>query len=231
MLSNSEVQRHWGLIPEGAAASAHTWGWDASPEWQRQPCPAAAAPQREPEGQRHGACCGKVCNLALGETWQHTEVPDNTTGGSIWKINSSTWSGLLRALPPLDCAHLPTVPKLCQGAPWLTQLHFYPVPRCGMARSSPAEPEQCPAVEQPLELHRGHPQDMGCSVCAPRCCSASDTFCPSCFSPIPSEERQQAGAGFAHKHPTFKWFVCHKQHVDVATNLWAGWPRASWARR
>lgn len=70
------------------------------------------------------------------------------------------------------------------------------------------------------------------AVCVPRGAAQHLTpSAPSAFPPFPRRSRQQAGAGLAHKHPTFKWFVCHTQHVDLATNLWAGWPRASWARR
>lgn len=81
------------------------------------------------------------------------EVPDNTTGGGIWKINSSTWiwasQGRRHCLLWIVLAC-----KLCQNPakelPGSNSSTFTSVPTSGMAGSSPAlllqaEPVECPA--------------------------------------------------------------------------------------
>lgn len=103
------------------------------------------------------------------------EIPENTTGGGIWKIHSSTW--IWASLGTRHCLlWIVLACRLCQNPakelPGSNSSTFPPVPRSGMARSSPtpplpAEPVECPAVEQPLELHRCHPQDVDAQCVCP----------------------------------------------------------------
>lgn len=154
-------------------------------------------------------------------------IPDNTTGGGIWKIHSSTWiwasQGTRHCLLWIVLAC-----RLCQNSakelPGSNSSAFTSVPRSGVAHST--APSRacgmscCGAASGAAQVPS--PGRGMLSVCAPRCWRVSDTFCPSHFPPIPSEEQAAGWGRLGTQTPHFQ-VVCFPQAARGRGQEPLGW--------
>lgn len=166
------MQRHWGLSTEPLltlGAGMQVRGGRASPAQLQQ------LPRGSLRGREMGFAVGRFVASSVKDLAPHrelgTEVPESTTGG---KSTAAPGPGLLRArstassasCSPANCAK--TLPRNSPAQRALLSPLFLGLAWPGAHQLLPAEPVECPAEEQPLELPRCHPQDGMHRVCALR---------------------------------------------------------------
>lgn len=144
------------------------------------------------------------------------EVSDNTTGGGIWKINSSTW--IWASQGTRHCLLCKLCQNLAKELPGSNSSTFTSVPTFGITRSSPAPSRavECPAWSS-LWCRTG---DAQCEC--PEVLGSISHLLPQIFPPIPWEEQAAGWGRLGPQTPHFQ-VVCFPQAARGRGQKPLGW--------